>query len=498
MNDVYVLNPHYALRNDIHRFILFSKPAKDGNAPQNWMSFIHPAQAAMLSLFTHKRSKAENLQLLALSFQQDISTAEKWIKPFMENSEAFFVRWKGNKICFPKQMLIPVEKAGEGYRFLELPPCSTTGMTVDTCSRRLYTGPLLLTLMLTNRCVAHCRYCYADTHTQVEKPMPTWRILELIREAASLPVQQVNLIGGEVFLHKDWNIILAELVRLGIEPEFISTKIPFTTECLQKLKETGYRNIIQVSLDAIDAGVLSRSLSVSSSYAARMMNGLKMLDESGLPYQVATVLTTYNCTPEIINGLFSFLSALKNLQDWRLTPAHNSATTDYRNFIDLKPSQHDIGKVYSFLQESAVPNVGFRVTLNKSILKKRYYLDAGGSRHFNGATCSALNSHLFILPDGKVTICEQLYWNSRFIIGNAKASGLKEIWHSAAATHLCNLSRNDISRQSKCHDCSCFEECFGYGNRCWSNIVKAYGKECWDYPDPRCCRAPQMINRLDY
>lgn len=45
--------------------------------------------------------------------------------------------------------------------------------------------------------------------------------------------------------------------------------------------------------------------------------------------------------------------------------------------------------------------------------------------HFNGAVCSALNSHLFILPDGKVTICEQLYWNPRFIIGDAKKSGLK-------------------------------------------------------------------------
>lgn len=498
MNDIYVLNPQYGLRNDIHRFILFSKPATNGNASVNWASFIHPCHAAMLSLFTHKHSMADNLQRLALTFQRDIPTVEKWIEPFMENTEAFFVKWKGNDICFPAQILIPIEKAGEEYRFQELAPYDTGGITVDTCSRRLYSGPLMLTLMLTNRCMTHCRYCYADTHTQIEKALPTSRILELIREAASLPVQQFNLIGGEVFLHKEWDIILAELVRQGIEPEFLSTKIPFTPECLRKLKETGYRNMIQVSLDAADAEVLSNSLSVDSSYAARMMNGLKLLDKSGLPYQVSTVLTTYNCTSDIVNRLYAFLSTLKNLQDWRLTPAHNSATMDYRNFIDLKPSQHDIGEVYCFLQESVVPYSGFRVTLNKSVLGKSYYSDEGGSRHFNGAACSALNSHLFILPDGKVTICEQLYWNSRFIIGDAGASSLTDIWKSGNAMHLCNLSRNDISRNSKCHDCSCFEECFGYGNRCWSNIVKAYGKECWDYPDPRCCRAPQMTNRLDY
>lgn len=74
--------------------------------------------------------------------------------------------------------------------------------------------------------------------------------------------------------------------------------------------------------------------------------------------------------------------------------------------------------------------------------------------HFNGAVCSALSSHLFILPDGKVTICEQLYWNPRFIIGDAKKSGLKEIWQSPEALHLCNLSRKDLSRQSKCKACT--------------------------------------------
>ena len=229
----------------------------------------------MLSFFTHERSLNENWPLLALFFHCDASKAERLIRPFMENREAFFTTWHGKRICFPRQLIIPVEKVGTEYRFQKLPPCTPTGMTVDTCTRRLYSGPLLLTLMLTNRCMTHCRYCYADTRTQVQNWLPTSRILELIREAAELPVQQINLIGGEIFLHKDWDIILAELVRHGIEPEFISTKIPFTEECLRKLKQTHYKNLIQVSLDAIDTTVLVQSLSVDSSYASEMMRGLR-------------------------------------------------------------------------------------------------------------------------------------------------------------------------------------------------------------------------------
>lgn len=42
-----------------------------------------------------------------------------------------------------------------------------------------------------------------------------------------------------------------------------------------------------------------------------MMRGLRMLDQSGLPYQVSSVLTTYNCDPRTLTDLFRFLSTLK-------------------------------------------------------------------------------------------------------------------------------------------------------------------------------------------
>lgn len=66
------------------------------------------------------------------------------------------------------------------------------------------------------------------------------------------------------------------------------------------------------------------------------------------------------------------------------------------------------------------------------------------------------------------------------------------------ALYLCKLSRKDIGQHSKCHTCTNFEECCRYGNRCWSNIIKAYGKECRDYPDHRCIFAPEMTHKLDY
>lgn len=99
--------------------------------------------------------------------------------------------------------------------------------------------------MLTNQCVTHCKYCYADTSTQIKSPLTTQRMMELIKEASDLQVQQVNLIGGEIFLHKDWKIILKELVKRGIAPEFISTKMPITQNYCKMYRKQGIRELFK-------------------------------------------------------------------------------------------------------------------------------------------------------------------------------------------------------------------------------------------------------------
>lgn len=62
----------------------------------------------------------------------------------------------------------------------------------------------------------------------------------------------IDVIGGEVFLKKDWDIILRHLVEAKLTPTFISTKVPLNEEDVCRLKDTGYNHIVQVSLDTLD------------------------------------------------------------------------------------------------------------------------------------------------------------------------------------------------------------------------------------------------------
>ena len=125
--------------------------------------------------------------------------------------------------------------------------CSNVDLTPD----RMHRSPQSLLFMLTNKCVTNCKYCYADKKTKCIE-LDTEKILALIEEAKQLKMSYIDIIGGEVFCKKDWDIILHKLVDSGLTPSYISTKVPINVSIAEKLYKTGYNNVIQISLDILD------------------------------------------------------------------------------------------------------------------------------------------------------------------------------------------------------------------------------------------------------
>jgi radical SAM protein with 4Fe4S-binding SPASM domain len=495
---IYVLNPCYRLRSDEHRAILYTKDEGLGDCSHDWCSAIHPFQAVMLSFFTQCRTLGENIQALCQFFYHTETTVKDWLCDFIDNPTALTYQSRVGDIRIPKRVLIPLEDVKGDYVFSSINVNDFVWTHLDLETRRLFSGPLQITFMLNNHCTTSCKYCYADTSTQVKYPLTTHRILQLIDEASRIPVRQVDLIGGEVFLHPDWKIILRRLVELDIAPEYISTKLVPTQEWIEALKECGYHGTLQISWDAADDRVLKECIGSPDGYALHMLQGLKQLDKSGLKYQVATTLTRFNGKVEILEDLYKVLSGLKHLSNWRIVPVSYSSTKDEATFQHLRLRRLEALHLLDELEKKLDAKNPFAVILGRAPLEQVYRKTKGGSRCFGGEECSALTSHLFILPDGQVTICEQLYWQPRFLIGNVKRASIRKVWNSEEAHRLFAVRREDISEESACCRCELFDDCFGFQNRCWSNITKAYGSDHWDFPDPRCIFAPKMKHNIGY
>lgn len=118
------------------------------------------------------------------------------------------------------------------------------------------------------------------------------------------------------------------------------------------------------------------------------------------------------------------------------------------------------------------------------------------SKFKDRAVCTANVDGLVALPDGQITICEELYWNKKFLIGDLKENSIEEIWNSAKALHLWHISQDEYPEESACKTCHGFKECHQGQGVCWKIILSAYGSDNIYQPDPRCPKAPDMIYRF--
>lgn len=497
-NEVYVFNPAYVMKNDLCRVVLYSSLKHNKLSVKDWESFLHPLHAKIFSFFTFNRPLSRTISLLSEYLRRDIQATRKIIYPFIENPLSVYTKYKDDKVLIPKNVIINRKKINDKVDFMNLHPNLFDCGAIDLNTRRMYTSPLLLTFMLNNRCLTNCVYCYADTKTKINKPLSTSRILQLIDEAKEMQVRAVNLMGGEVFLHPDWSVILTKLTDLDIAPEYISTKLPINNKIIDLIRETGLKNPIQISLDTCSADILQATWSVKRDYLQQVLDGIKLLDNSGLQYRINSVLTAYNTSNEQFKELFNFISGLENIADWRITPAVNSSWIEDDKFQKIKSNKKEIETLYKFIEKEIIPYSRFPIFLNHPAINREFNYCTTGSGDFKGVRCSALNNHLFILPDGQATICEQLYWHPQFLVGNVSTNSISEVWNSDAAKSILNLKRDDIQKDSPCKECRLYETCFSMNNRCWVDIIKAYGKENWDYPDPRCVHAPPFKFNIEF
>ncbi len=489
-SEKFILNPDYNFRNDIKRSVIIANSESQcENSNKEWLSFIHPAQAMILSFFSNPITidkAVENLtEFLSLNKKETIAL----INPFIENKETIYTQYNGATFRFPKQIVIKYKKQLKiNYTYT---PEDFTYSELDFESARLMKCPSSITIMVTNRCVTNCIYCYADKNNDFSCTIPFDRIIDLIVESKKIKLKEIQIGGGEFFLYDRWYDLLKELYKHGYEKIFISTKIPIKKEDIIKL--TQFTNLtFQFSFDSLSPQKLYEILGVSGNYAANMKKTLETMDEYGISYHVISILTRLNADKNELLEMLNYLSSLKKIKCWQVRIAFKSlySTNDFEKIKLQKQEREEALKNIDELNKLQK----LRIDIDKSHLDRGYFTAEKGSKSFPGAVCSANRSHMYVLPDGNVTICEQMYWKQKFIIGNILNNSIEEVWNSPASLKWVNLTKDDFREESACKNCEILDECCNkYPNKCWADVLKVYGDENWDFPDPRCNKAPAFI-----
>lgn len=494
-NQIWILNPDYVLKNDNDRICMFAKKDLSFDSTPDWIGYIHPYQAMILGLLTELCPVGEKILALSKHLHVSASRIYDLIKSFMGNKTPVYTTWQGINVGFPKNVLINPEN-------LENPPvydfsiedlrCSSTDLTHD----RSHRAPHSALWMLTNKCATNCKYCYADRQTP-HLPLSTERILAIIDEFSKLKMGYVDIIGGEVFLRKDWDIILKRLVDNKLSPTYISTKIPITEFLVDKLYHTGYKKTVQISLDSLNDSTLHKIIGTENGYVEKVKQGIMLLEKRNYPIQIDTILTSENASIDEIMTLYEYIKDIKNLTLWEIrVPQYTLYTQD--TFSTIKATRSQLRNLQDFVGADLQSKADIKIIFSAEALDEGYREEGPECECFKGGSCGILQNRIFILPDGKVTVCEQMYWHKDFVIGDLTTSSVEEIWNSQRALKLFNFSKSIYRKDSPCTKCPYFDDCNNKKRRCVVRVIKAYGSENWDFPDPRCEFAPPFKNNLIY
>ena len=153
--------------------------------------------------------------------------------------------------------------------------------------------PRSVTLAVTNQCNLSCQHCWPLSGPDQEAPVvPGPRVMEVMDGFAALGATKIVLTGGEPLTHPDWVELLNFACELPgvVEVRLLTNAIlitPAEVTALLALKERGL--IIQTSLEGAAPPAHDRVRGEGS--FAQTLEGLRLLEESGLAPQICITFT---------------------------------------------------------------------------------------------------------------------------------------------------------------------------------------------------------------
>lgn len=491
----YILNSNYRLLEDKKRAIIISGEAENIDSEidysPDFISMIHPLHAQILSFFSGQTNYEETIQKITSYLHMDRHFIEDFIAHAIHNSEPFQLLSNGNIIKFPKNLLIQKEdnKSYPSYNCSQFPMVAD----VDLHTQRFY-KPRYFSFVLTTNCFTDCIYCYADRVSKVKNYLPTSRILELIDEMIAMDALKIDFDGGEVLLHPDHITILSYAISKGFMP-YISTKCPLSLETVRKLKNIGIHKI-QISLDSSNPKLLSSLLCTKDHYLDKMTETISFFAKENIEIVIHCILTRNNCAPTEILKLIKTLLPFANIKEINIDPAGFSLFKNKYNFSAIKVTEQQIYDIRQIVSTFDCADKIIQVKDTQMLCSIYHDKNKKEKAFKERPKCEGNVSALFIMPDGKVTICEEMYWHPNFILGDVTENSIMEVWNSPKGHYLANIPQESISAGSACRTCELYYSCRGVNidRICWKEVQYFYGRENWDYPHPSCPFAPPPLN----
>ena len=461
-----MLNPCWRMRNEKRRILLYKLDTPDGVTVEQFSS-IHPLHAILLSLFDGNTNKAQITKDFSYVTNLSAKDGTAKVKALLEEINKID---KGILIPFSPQEKITSRYNPEDFVI------SIDKIQVDSNPR--LENPLQLGFDLTNKCEKKCIYCYAETgFSQSGELLHLEQVKEILDEAKRMGIVGIPFGGGDPFARDDIVQILEHSNKINLN-YMISTKQYLSQELCAQLKDCGVTKI-QISIDSMNPAIADR-MTGSINFLSNTLRTIHNLQAVNISVTCKAVITSIN-----IEGALDLCQGLtqRGVKTIKLTGYGRSI---YRHSESLFASKVQLDQLSEEVSLFKKNNPGVDVSLGGIDTESSSNLKSFKDRRVqyqNRNVCVAGRQSMHILPDGKVTLCEQLPSTPEFIVGDLKKQSLSEIWRSESLNYWINPSDN-LFKGTICDNCPDLVDCNTGSGRCFRNSYSVYGSP-WA-PVPNC------------
>lgn len=312
-----------------------------------------------------------------------------------------------------------------------------------------------LDLHFTNKCNIKCKHCLYESGKDIGE-VPIEKLIEMIREFATLGLQTIHIGGGEPLCRYNDLLKLVDVAsELGIISRLVTNGYMITEKNLKELVKYGLKELL-VSIDGTEE-YHNNFRNVDDGYK-RAINAITIGSKLGLYIKVNSVLTTKNFRE--IKELMKITTKIpvNTHAVLLLTPIGRG-----KNIKNLTLNFEQIEKFIGEIQQFSIEN---NITDTKLQIQ-RGYSDGIKGNHDNycriDSKCNAL-----IYSTGNVFPCVMFSQygtnvHEEFSLGNINTESIIDIWGDKN-DRWNKYKRKQFNRNSNCKEKLCDGGCRGYTN----------------------------------
>lgn len=315
-------------------------------------------------------------------------------------------------------------------------------------------GPDCVVWEITLACNFRCLHCGVNAAYKRENELTLNECFKICEELRKIKAKVITLMGGELFLRKDWYQIAKKINSLGMKLTIVSNGFLITEKIINDLKKLNLWYVV-FSLDGGNSLIHDKIRGVKGAFE-KVLNAIDLSINNGIKTGIITTVHKINLFElpkirEIVlskNGKLKWQIQVASYHGGRMKPSDRLTQEE---FYFVGAFINETLAKYSFQQcpLMGAHDIGYFSSNLKFITKVNKELWGG---------CTAGINTLGISSNGNIKGCLSL--SDKFIEGNIRNKSLVKIWNNPKSFQL-NRNFNKKFLEGFCAQCKYGKICEG-------------------------------------